>query len=111
MFFRGFLGEMVEMFMARLIGSGDSLTLEFDGGLDITGVKDFLALTRPMIESPPHRLAINAQKLEKADTAALQSLAAVVQALRAGGTTITWAGASSVFLNSAKLLGLAGAFQ
>ncbi|PIE25537.1 MAG: hypothetical protein CSA60_00180 [Neptuniibacter caesariensis] len=59
----------------------------------------------------PTPLLLNAERLERVDTAAMQLMLAFVNKARAEDKSITWDKPSSAFLNMAKQLGLTDALQ
>ncbi|HLA74665.1 MAG TPA: STAS domain-containing protein [Gammaproteobacteria bacterium] len=77
-----------------------------DGYLDISNVGDLHArLKAALQERQP--IVINANKVERVDTAALQTFIAFSKAAQREGMTFQWQGRpSETFCDSAKVLGL-----
>lgn len=82
-------------------------TIACGDSLDISGVGELHQQLSKALEDG-QAVTLDAREVQRADTAALQLLAAFCQTARSRGVTVTWRQPSEAFAQSASLLGLDG---
>lgn len=84
--------------------------IECNESLDISMAADLHRTLKKALESGAP-VSLQAHQVERADTAALQLLAAFIREARSRGITVSWNEPSAVLRRSAHLLGLAQALE
>jgi anti-anti-sigma regulatory factor len=91
----------------KVVKSLSQATITCCDSLDISGVAELHQQLNKALKDG-QAVTLDASRVQRADTAALQLLAAFCQAARAEGVMVTWRQPSEVFGLSVHLLGLDG---